>query len=142
LFVTNTAPKAPISGSIHGENYRIWDYIILPGEIHLYMAVYKNINSPGVDTPMTAMLSNVDQLIELQNDKTVQLYEAYLFSHDSLNDTMGWKLESLIEIQQGNIFSTDELATIFILKNKNRYISDMVDIEEGHIHNIKTIFSM
>jgi len=120
LFVTNTAPKAPISGSIHGENYRIWDYIILPGEIHLYMAVYKNINSPGVDTPMTAMLSNVDQLIELQNDKTVQLYEAYLFSHDSLNDTI----------------------TIFILKNKNRYISDMVDIEEGHIHNIKTIFSM
>jgi len=140
LFVTNTAPNAPIAGSMHEDTLCKWNHVLLPAEIHLYVAVYKYTITQNMNILQTVMLNSIEQLLELQNDNKVQLNEVYLFSPGNLNKSTQWKLERLAEIKQGNIYDSEEIATILELKNGNQYIDAVIDIKENYVNNIKKVF--
>jgi len=142
MFQTHKSAEIPIPIELSNNEFRVWSYVQYKLNMYWLQVAYIYIDEHGDEQSNTIFVTELEHLLQLNNESDITLYDIYLISPNHLHGGKGWKMETLKEIHIGYEPDAEyeQEAHIFVLDNKNRYVHSYMDSTEDELTKKKVIF--
>ncbi len=144
MFETQRQAEIPLPPELNSENIQCWSHI--QSRLHMYWfhVVYEITHASAENFSYILFLTDIEQLIQLENDPDIELIEVDLVSPGYMNGESRWKMDILKEIIIGTEPDSyaGELTYIFVLNNNMRIIYSDSPTTEDNIQNKVSIFKI
>ncbi|MBI3440969.1 MAG: hypothetical protein HY052_04075 [Proteobacteria bacterium] len=142
MFETHQEAERPIPPGLGDPGVRAWSYAVcrlfVPW-LHVLRSVTYQAGEDDDETYTlheTLFLTEVEQLLQLQQNPQAKIVAVDLMSPGPLNGTNRWKLEPLAEIWEGLVPQTHgQRAFIYVLADGKRYVDAALDTPESELLN-------
>lgn len=144
MFETQRHAEVLLPVELCDSDIQCWSYI--QSRLHMYWfhVVYEVTYAEGEVVSYILFLTDIEQLLQLGNDPSLELIEVDLVSPSYMNGENRWKMDVLKEIITGNEPGSyaSQLTYIFVLNDNVRIIYADSDTTEDNIQNKTSIFKM
>ena len=140
MFETHNSSELSIPVDLSLDGLRAWSSVHIPHQLPWFHVQYMN---RGADISQIVFLSDIDQLLQLQEKTNMKILEVNLVSSGHVNNRGTWGMELLKEIWIGFEPDTkhEQHALTFVLKNGDRYTDSELDTDEENLIKKEIIFS-
>jgi len=140
MFETNSLSKI-VNPLARFDESHLWSAVSLRIHLPWFYVVLSNGDVDGLERVDMLFVSNVNDLIDMRRDLSVQVLQAYLVSPGHLNESDKWKMEEISHIKSGLEPERDQLAYVYELENGHRYIESALGSKEADLRDIDTIYA-
>ncbi len=112
--------------------------------MYWFHVVYEITHASDENFSYILFLTDIEQLIQLENDPNIELIEVCLVSPGYMNGESRWKMDILKEIIIGNEPESpaNRSTYIFVLNDNIRIVYSDSDTSEDTLQNKMSIFKM
>jgi len=140
MFETNDMAKMNNPLALLGDESYLWSHVSLRIHVPWFYVIFSMIYEDGSKKSDILFVSNIRDLVSMNNEAFIQIEQIYLVSPAHLNNTEKWMMEPIREIMVGLEPKHDQLAHVYIVENGNRYLDSALGSQEKELRDVKTVY--
>jgi len=142
MFETNDMAKLnnPPPSLVSGVGGQFWSHVTLKLDAPWFHIAFNIQSSNGSIRQNVIFVTDIKDLVDLNNDKLFEIEQVYLVSPGHINKYGKWMMEPVSEILAGLEPEYDLLAYIYVLENGNRYMDSDLGTREQQLMDVKPIY--
>lgn len=141
MFTTLDENQIVAASLFASKGEKCWSCVEMQLYIPWFIASYKlDPSEDELEATYTMFLSSVEQIMSL-NNRIGKITQISLISPSYMNNTKGWKLDTLKKIKMGKEDANNKNTYIFITVDDICYVDNALSSTKGKLKNIRTILN-
>lgn len=125
---------------VNGVGEQFWSHVTLKLDAPWFHIAFNVQASDGSKRQNVIFVTDIGDLVDLNNDKLFEIEQVYLVSPGRINKHGKWMMEVVSNILAGLEPDYDLFSYIYVLENGDRYINSDLDSKEHELRDIQPIY--
>ncbi|MFK5915562.1 MAG: hypothetical protein QM484_14440 [Woeseiaceae bacterium] len=140
MFETNDMAKINNPLSLHGDDANLWSHVTLRIHIPWFYIIYNMKYTDGTKRQDIILVTNINDLIGLINEKLIEIEQIYLVSPSHINKSNKWMMEPIEAIFVGLEPDHELYAHVYVVEKGSRYMDSGLGSKENELRDIQPLY--